>query len=786
MADGGRIGQRAGADRPALDALDLLHGVAEPGQRHRDELVDDLEVAAAGQLLELDEGEVGLDAGRLAVHDEADGAGWRDHRDLGVAEAVRLAQRQCVIPGGDGGLGERRIGHQRRFQRHRRHRQLLVAGALAAGGAAMVADHPQHLGAVGGKAGEGTHLAGHLRRGGVGGAGHQRRYRGAQVAGCVGVVGEAGGHQVAADVGVAEAEGAELPGEAGDPLRRVLRHRHRDLEDDGPQPHRVGERRNIELAVVALERQKVERGEIARGIVEEHIFGARIGRIDAAAGRAGVPVVDGGVVLQAGIGAAPGGLGDLPPQGARRQPPGDAPVGAARQRPLAVLLHLLQEGVGHPHRVVGVLAGDGAVGLGIPVGIEHREGGGIALARQLDGPLDRRLRKHRPPGAADRLAQRRVVLGIEAAVVAAVELVAGTGHRLEVGAGELRAGDHRRHLLLLAHLPADELLDVGMVDVDHHHLRRPPGGAAGLDSAGGAVADLEEAHQAGRAAAAGQRLVLGAQPREVGAGAGAVLEQPRFAHPQVHDAAVVDQVVGDALDEAGVRLRPLVGGGRGVHLPGPVLRPEVALRRTVDAIGPVQAGVEPLRRVGGRLLRRQHVAQLVVEGAGAGLVVEVAALPAPVGPGAGHPVEDLAGTALAPAAHLRRYQRQRLLVRSPPPQPRRHALFRHRHQPHRNARLAEVLLGEDIAGDLRPRRRHLDVVLAEDDGAVGIADLAARGAEGDAVVGVCIGDREQARNLHGMKPPDCRCRTGRKGRNLPPPGLARYVLPRGKTHYILW
>jgi len=40
-----------------------------------------------------------------------------------------------------------------------------------------------------------------------------------------------------------------------------------------------------------------------------------------------------------------------------------------------------------------------------------------------------------------------------------------------------------------------------MVDVDHDHLGGATGGAARLDGAGGAVADLEEAHQAGRAAA---------------------------------------------------------------------------------------------------------------------------------------------------------------------------------------------------------------------------------------------------------------------------------------------
>jgi hypothetical protein len=55
-------------------------------------LVDDLEIAAAGELLELHQREVGLDAGGVAIHDEADRARGRDDRRLGVAIAVLLAE----------------------------------------------------------------------------------------------------------------------------------------------------------------------------------------------------------------------------------------------------------------------------------------------------------------------------------------------------------------------------------------------------------------------------------------------------------------------------------------------------------------------------------------------------------------------------------------------------------------------------------------------------------------------------------------------------------------------
>ena len=84
-------------------------------------------------------------------------------------------------------------------------------------------------------------------------------------------------------------------------------------------------------------------------------------------------------------------------------------------------------------------------------------------------------------------------------------------HGLQVLLGELGAGDQGGDLLLLDHLPVDEVLDVGMVDIDDHHLGGAPRGAARLDGAGRAVADLQEAHQAGGFAAARQALVLAAQ-----------------------------------------------------------------------------------------------------------------------------------------------------------------------------------------------------------------------------------------------------------------------------------
>ena len=93
--------------------------VAEAAQRRLDRLVDDLEVAAAGELLELHEREVGLDAGRVAIHHEADRAGRRDDGDLRVAVARDLADRERVVPH-DAREGPRLLREERRGMRHRR------------------------------------------------------------------------------------------------------------------------------------------------------------------------------------------------------------------------------------------------------------------------------------------------------------------------------------------------------------------------------------------------------------------------------------------------------------------------------------------------------------------------------------------------------------------------------------------------------------------------------------------------------------------------------------------
>ncbi len=149
-------------DGVGLDLGELGFAVAERAECRGHRLVDDLEVAAAGELLEFDEREVGLDAGGVAIHDKADGAGRRHDCGLGVAIAARFAKRERGIPCGDrvgDDVGLRAGGV---IERHRVDRQRLVAIGMAMGGATVVADHAQHVAGVLLVAGEGAEFGRHL------------------------------------------------------------------------------------------------------------------------------------------------------------------------------------------------------------------------------------------------------------------------------------------------------------------------------------------------------------------------------------------------------------------------------------------------------------------------------------------------------------------------------------------------------------------------------------------------------------------------------------------------
>ena len=180
--------------------------------------------------------------------------------------------------------------------------------------------------------------------------------------------------------------------------------------------------------------------------------------------------------------------------------------------PVAAGVDRVEEVVGDPHRVVGVLARDGAISLRIPVGVEHREwievypwrANSITRWMELSGTIARAPPASRAKGriAAGSKQSSAVALAIDASLEDGVE---------PLGQAILEPATSAATFCSSLTFQLMKCLDVGMVDVDHDHLRRPARGAARFDRARRAVADLEEAHQAGGLAPAGERLVLAAQ-----------------------------------------------------------------------------------------------------------------------------------------------------------------------------------------------------------------------------------------------------------------------------------
>ncbi len=227
--------------------------VAEVRQGARHGLVDDLHRAAADQLLELDQRQVGLHAGGVAVHHQADGAGRSQQAGLGIPVTVGLAEPQALVPGAVGGGQDLGIAPGRRDH-------------LAAGGG-MLGHHALVRGRVPRVPLIRPDYRGELGRAPVGGTGHQRGDRGRDRPAAVGVVGMTGRHQQRAEVGVADAKLPESPGGHRDLLGREVGEADRDVHRGNDQLGDPLEPLDIERVVITQELQQVNARQVARGIV---------------------------------------------------------------------------------------------------------------------------------------------------------------------------------------------------------------------------------------------------------------------------------------------------------------------------------------------------------------------------------------------------------------------------------------------------------------------------------------------------------------------------------------
>ena len=134
-------------------------------------------------------------------------------------------------------------------------------------------------------------------------AGHDGGDRAGERAAFVGIVRQTVTHAERTEIRKAEAERAEDVGIFRDVLRRITRVVHKNFLRGDENAHGGLEPLDVELVVVALELHQVQRREIARGVVDENIFAARIRGVNRLGAFAGVPFLDRAVVLHARVAA---------------------------------------------------------------------------------------------------------------------------------------------------------------------------------------------------------------------------------------------------------------------------------------------------------------------------------------------------------------------------------------------------------------------------------------------------------------------------------------------------
>ena len=278
-------------------------------------MVNDFQHAAAREQFVFHQRDIRFDAGRVAIHQETDRAGRRQHSDLRVAITVTLSKLRRAVPDFRSFFFQireflriRDFAHRVPMQfNHFQHRCDVVLGDRfrdTAGACVAVTgkrpDRPRQSGAL-------------LVRF----TGHDGSNRAAERPAFDTIVAETVTHDERSEVGVAKSERAEDMRVLRDLLDRITGVIDDDLLRGDENADRRFETLDIEVAIRRLEFHQIQRSEIARGVVEEEIFRAWIGGILPARAFAGVPFVDRGVELHSRIAADVGAFGDLAQQRAR-------------------------------------------------------------------------------------------------------------------------------------------------------------------------------------------------------------------------------------------------------------------------------------------------------------------------------------------------------------------------------------------------------------------------------------------------------------------------------------
>ena len=150
-----------------------------------------------------------------------------------------------------------------------------------------------------------AHLLGHLRAGCIRFHVHDGGQCTCNGAAALTVVGYTLYHQCRSQVGITESEGSEQVREFGNFFRWKLCHQYGDLQYHCPDSCCVSDGIHIKLlaGLICEILHQVKRGQVARGIVQEHVLRAGIARLDLTVFRTCMPLVDGIVILCTGVSA---------------------------------------------------------------------------------------------------------------------------------------------------------------------------------------------------------------------------------------------------------------------------------------------------------------------------------------------------------------------------------------------------------------------------------------------------------------------------------------------------
>src|SRR5581483_10720173 len=200
----------------------------------------------------------------------------------------------------------------------------------------------------------------------VGLTAHDGGDAGGVVTASIGVIRQAGGHEQRAEVGIAESERAIIVRVPGDHLGWIAGVVDKNFLGGNDDVNCVTIGFDVEGAV-GSELEQVKAGKVAGRVIEEHVLAARIAGVDAIGVLRGVPAVDGGIELHAGITAAPRGVGNFEKLILGLESANYAAVFNGASREIGIAQDRVHKVVGDANGVIGVLEENGRVSVGVRV-----------------------------------------------------------------------------------------------------------------------------------------------------------------------------------------------------------------------------------------------------------------------------------------------------------------------------------------------------------------------------------------------------------------------------------